>query len=94
MTEEMQLAKGVQPRGKGHVKDKPSNRNVQQVARGTSFVDVVKGKGCNKIWQRKVERSDPEVWKGMGFVVKEEDIAWLSNCYVGGVHNPNTVYLL
>lgn len=30
----------------------------------------------------------------MNYEVNEEEMAWLSNCYVGIVHNPNVVYLL
>lgn len=66
---------------------------MQSALRGVSFVEVVKEEVKKKVWQRKTGGSS-EVWRGLDFSVKEEDMAWLSSCFVDYVHNANTVYLL
>lgn len=66
---------------------------VQQSQIGASYVEVAKGNVGTKQWRKKIN-VDPNIWRGMDFVAKEEDIAWLSKCYVGCVQNPNAMYLL
>lgn len=66
---------------------------MQPTRKGAFFVDVVKGKRMKKIWQKK-NGVDTEIWRGLDYNVKEDEIVWLNNCFVGYVHNPNMVYLL
>lgn len=66
---------------------------MQPTRKGAFFVDVVKGKRMKKIWQKK-NGVDTEIWRGLDYNVKEDEIVWLNNCFVGYVHNPNVVYLL
>lgn len=46
-----------------------------QTGKGTSFADVVKGGKEKKVWQKK--KIDSEVWRGLDFTVKEDDMTWL-----------------
>lgn len=62
------------------------------VVTGVSFANKVRGKNTQQKWQRK--KVDTEVWRGLDFTVKEDELAWLQKCYVGYVHNANVVYLL
>lgn len=34
------------------------------------------------------------MWRGLDFQIKEDEMAWLNQCFVGYVHNPDAVYLL
>lgn len=65
-----------------------------QVVPGVRFVDAVK----NQVWKQKRSlgdrRQDGKEWTGLEFIVKDEDMAWLQNCYVGKVHSLDDVITL
>lgn len=65
---------------------------MHQPGRMGTYADVVSGGRKKMVWKKK--GSQQEVWRGMEFNVKEEDMDWLNSCYVGYVNKPSEVCLL
>lgn len=83
-----QFEGGSLPRGGLHAKP-----NEEKAKKGVSFADAVKGNRKGGVSKRK-GGADPDVWQGLKFDVKEDELTWLNNSFVGYVHNPDAVYLL
>lgn len=83
-----QFEGGSLPRGGLHAK-----LNEEKAKKRVSFADAIKGNRKGGVWKRK-GGADPDVWQGLKFDVKEDELTWLNNSFVGYVHNPDAVYLL
>lgn len=79
------------------LKVQPMKVNIQSsgfVSKGLQFANVVKG-SSGREWKPKNSFTNKDniedEWKGLDFVVDEEDMSWLKHCYVGYVHEPDIV---
>lgn len=76
---------------------KVNRQSYAFVSKGLRFADVVKGT-VSREWKVKnhapVTQNVQDEWKGLDFVVEEEDMLWLKNSYVGYVHEPDIVHTL
>lgn len=64
---------------------------------GVTYVDALRNQN-KKIWKPKEKiacnKNGDEEWKGRSFTVKEDDMKWLEQFYVGLVNSPNNSHFV